>query len=190
MFLIVGLGNPGANYASTRHNAGFIFLDYLVHQYNVTWKEKNKFGSLLADVKFAGLDTMLCKPQSFMNLSGNCVLALSSYYKIKPEQIIVVHDDLDFPLGKVMYKLGGGAGGHNGLKSIDKAIGPNYHRVRIGIGRPKDERQEVADFVLQNFRHEEFLILSEVVEFLGEKISLLLENKIDDFKHALSKFLP
>ena len=187
MFLIVGLGNPGSGYSLTRHNAGFIFLDFLSEKHQLQWKEAGKFNAIMTKAVIGNQEVLLCKPQCFMNLSGAPVLSMSSYYKIKPDNIIVIHDDLDFPAGRIMYKFGGGAGGHNGLKSIDKVMGPNYHRIRIGIGRPQDSRQEIADFVLQNFTHEEMEIIERKVTILAKDIELLLQNKIEEFKAALKK---
>ena len=127
--LIVGLGNPGTRYGSTRHNVGFMAVDFLAGA-DATWKkEKN---SLTA----RGNNIIYAKPQTFMNLSGAAVQALMTFYKIPPQNLIVIHDDLDMEFGKVRTKTGGGAGGHNGIKSIDSAIGNNYQRIKIGIGRP------------------------------------------------------
>ena len=136
MFLIVGLGNPGAEYAATRHNIGFMTADYLHEKYNFS-PFKSKFDGLIAEGKINNEKVLLLKPQTFMNLSGNSVVKAANFYKILPQNVIVIHDDMDLPVGKLKAKIGGGAGGHNGLKSIDAAITPNYNRIRIGVCHPQ-----------------------------------------------------
>ena len=131
MFLIVGLGNPGAEYDKTRHNAGFMAADALHACYRFA-PYKSKFDGLIAEGQINGEKVFLLKPQTYMNLSGNSVVKAANFYKILPQNIVVIHDDLDLPAGKIKAKTGGGAGGHNGLKSIDAAITPDYHRIRLG----------------------------------------------------------
>lgn len=142
--LIVGLGNPERQYLNNRHNIGFMVLDALASNLSLTFKEDKNFKSYIA--KDSNL--ILCKPTTYMNLSGEAVLALKNYFKI--EEIFVVHDDLDLPLGELRFKKGGGNGGHNGLKSIDKLCGSEYYRARCGIGRP-ESKEMVASYVLSNF---------------------------------------
>jgi PTH1 family peptidyl-tRNA hydrolase len=147
--LVVGLGNPGNEYARTRHNLGFMAVDALHLKYGLSdWREKPKY--LFAKAKAGPRSIILAKPTTFMNLSGEAVLALKSLYKIPAENIVVIHDDLDLVPGRVKVKRGGGSAGHNGLKSIDGKIGPDYWRVRIGIGHPRglEPSMDVAAYVL------------------------------------------
>ncbi len=149
--LIVGLGNPGIDYADTRHNAGFWFLDQLAQREKVFFHEEKKFQGEVARVRLAGQDIWLLKPSTFMNRSGQAVVALALYYKILPEEILVVHDELDLMPGCMKLKKGGGNAGHNGLKDItEKLSTPNFWRLRLGTGHPRSlgMAQPVADFVL------------------------------------------
>lgn len=145
--LIVGLGNPGQEYQDTRHNAGFWFVDALARKLNLSFVLEGKYFAYVARGKINGIDLWLLKPQTYMNLSGKSVQTLATFFKIKPEEILVVHDELDFKPGTTKLKQGGGNGGHNGLKDIDRVIGKNYWRLRIGIGHPGDA-SKVAGFVL------------------------------------------
>lgn len=146
--LIVGLGNPTAEYEHTRHNAGFWFIDELAWQWKAQLKSEKKFHGDIARVAQPQGDVWLLKPDTYMNLSGKAVAALAQFYKIQPEEILVVHDELDIPCGQIRYKLGGGNGGHNGLKDIQAKLGtPNFYRLRLGIGHPGD-RNLVVGFVL------------------------------------------
>lgn len=152
-FLIVGLGNPGEEYAHTRHNAGFDTVDKIAEELNVRYW-KNEAGALTAKGTYRDVDLVLAKPQSFMNVSGGPVKKLCQAYGIDPDHVVVIHDDLDLPTDKIRVKMGGGSAGHNGLKSIiDKLGTKEYFRVRIGIGRPPG-RMPVVDFVLQQPRKE------------------------------------
>ena len=186
MFLIVGLGNPGTKYSNTRHNIGFIAADILSDRYNFIWSAKSKFNVDIASGDLENDKLILCKPNTFMNLSGTSVAPLASFYKLKPENIIVIHDDVDVPLGRVKYKIGGGAGGHNGLKSIDSNIGTNYHRIRIGIGRPDDPRYDISDFVLGKFSKEEEEVTMIAIHKILDILPLLYEDKIEEFKKKIS----
>jgi PTH1 family peptidyl-tRNA hydrolase len=142
--LIVGLGNPGREYAETRHNAGFWLLDALANKFSAKFSMESKYFGEVAKLRHADQDIFLLKPQTFMNLSGKSVAALANFYKIKPEEILVVHDELDFKPGVSKLKQGGGNGGHNGLKDIDRVCGKNYWRLRIGIGHPGDAAKVVG----------------------------------------------
>lgn len=156
--LIVGLGNPGPDYARTRHNAGFWLADDIADDMRCTYSvEKSFFGSV-AKARFDGEQIYLAKPQTFMNRSGQCVGALARFYKISPEEILVLHDELDLMPGQVKVKQGGGHAGHNGLRDIQSALGSaNFWRLRLGIGHPRSLKlaQEVADFVLHPPRRED-----------------------------------
>lgn len=157
--LIVGLGNPGREYETTRHNAGFWLLDELARSHPFHFKAETKFHGQVARGNLQGCEVHLLKPQTFMNRSGQAVGALAQFYKITPDQILVVHDELDLPPGSAKLKLGGGHGGHNGLKDIIAHLGTrDFWRLRIGIGHP-GERNEVVNFVLNAPRREEFELI-------------------------------
>lgn len=135
--LIAGLGNPGPQYTNTRHNVGFWFIELLANQYNANLTDETKFRSVFAKLKIANQDCYAIMPKTFMNLSGEAVSAVAKYYKISAEEILIVHDELDLPVGSVKLKRSGGHGGHNGLRNIiDHLHTPNFTRLRIGIGRP------------------------------------------------------
>ncbi|OQS31393.1 aminoacyl-tRNA hydrolase [Chromobacterium haemolyticum] len=162
--LIVGLGNPGAEYDRTRHNAGFWLVDELCWRYKGSWRTEGKFQGDVARVDIEGQDVWLLKPMTYMNLSGQAVLALAHFYKILPDQILVVHDELDLSPGAARFKQGGGHGGHNGLKDIAARLSSAaFWRLRLGIGHPGD-RNEVANFVLKKPRAEEQQALDEAIE--------------------------
>lgn len=147
--LIVGLANPGAEYASTRHNAGAWYIDRLAESHRQPLKEESKFFGYTSRLTLAGHDVRLLVPTTFMNLSGKAVAAMATFYRIQPDEILVAHDELDLLPGVAKLKLGGGHGGHNGLKDIISKLGnnPNFHRLRIGIGHPGD-KNKVVGFVL------------------------------------------
>jgi len=160
--LVVGLGNPGAEYARTRHNVGFMAVDELAGG-DAKWKsEKN---AQTAAVNIDGQRVIFVKPQTFMNLSGNAVLALMTFYKIPLENLIVIHDDMDLPVGKMREKVGGGSAGHNGIRSIDATVGNEYRRIRIGIGHPRDLELPIApaDWVLGKFTDEQMDKINSVI---------------------------
>ena len=186
MFLIVGLGNPGREYSCTRHNIGFTTVDALSREYRLPFQSKSRFNSQLALGEHKSKNIVLCKPETYMNLSGEAVQSICSYYKIPLDKIIVIHDDIDLKFGKIAYKIGGGAGGHNGLKSIDKHIGANYHRIRMGIGRPEDKAYEISDFVLGKFSQEEELFIFRNIDLLTRNMELLILGDIEAFKKAIS----
>jgi len=158
MYLIVGLGNIGEKYQLTRHNIGFLVIDEMTKKLNSSNINKANFK---ADVQKSA-DNLFVKPKTYMNNSGEAVVAIKEYYKIPMENIIVIHDDLDLPFGSVKFKIGGGSGGHNGLKSIDSNIGKDYIRVRIGIGKPKI-KEEVVNYVLSKFSKEELNKLEGII---------------------------
>ena len=152
--MVVGLGNPGAEYVRTRHNVGFMAVDHLAGD-DATWKSEHD--AVTYRTKIDGHSVIFAKPMTFMNLSGNAVGALARFYKIPTENIIVIHDDMDLKSGNVREKVGGGSAGHNGIKSIDAAIEPDYTRIRIGIGHPRDFDLKIdpADWVLGRFTDEQ-----------------------------------
>lgn len=144
---IVGLGNPGAEYERTRHNAGFWFADRVADRFRGNFRAESKFFGATARIKIGNADVLLLKPGTFMNRSGQSVSALAQFYKLKPEDLLIAHDELDLPAGDMRLKLGGGHGGHNGLRDIHKPLGEGYRRLRIGIGHPGDKNL-VLDYVL------------------------------------------
>lgn len=159
--LVVGLGNPGPEYAHTRHNAGFLVVDMLAENLGATyWKDE--CGARTAKVRLGDVDLVLAKPQTFMNVSGKSVKRLAEAYDVPVPEVVVVHDDLDLAEGWVRAKKGGGHGGHNGLRSLHDAIGDDYLRVRIGIGRPPG-RMDAADYVLEPLKGEKWERLTDAV---------------------------
>jgi PTH1 family peptidyl-tRNA hydrolase len=177
--LIVGLGNPGAEYRDTRHNAGFWWVDRLAQELGTKLAPQSKFHGIAAKAKHAGRDLWLLEPTTFMNLSGRAVVALALYYKILPDEILVVHDELDLPPGAAKIKKGGGNGGHNGLKDVSAHLTTaDYWRLRIGIGHP-GEKSAVADYVLHPPRQEEQRAIDEAI---GKSLALwhdLAEGRLE-----------
>ena len=163
--LIVGLANPGAEYAATRHNAGAWFVDLLAERLRAPPREEAKFFCYTSRVTLGGEDVRLLVPTTFMNLSGKAVAAMASFFRINPDEILVAHDELDLPPGVAKFKLGGGHGGHNGLKDIISKLGnnPNFHRLRIGIGHPGD-KNKVVGFVLGKPPVSEQKLIDEAID--------------------------
>ncbi len=177
--LIVGLGNPGREYEATRHNAGFWWLDELARIHNANFKVDGKFHGLVARANLHGCEVHLLKPQTFMNVSGRAVGAVAQFYKIEPAQILVVHDELDLPPGSAKLKLGGGHGGHNGLKDIIAHLGTkDFWRLRVGIGHP-GERDEVVKYVLNAPRKEEQVLIEEAMRRAQDVAPLIIEGKLE-----------
>lgn len=186
MFLIVGLGNPGAEYINTRHNAGFIAVDALSEYYGFSWSSSAKFNADIASGQTSQGKIILCKPNTFMNLSGNAVQVIASYYKIAIENIIVIQDDIELDFAKIKCKVGGGSAGHNGIKSIDQHMGVNYLRIRLGVGRPDRTHMDVSNFVLSDFSKEQGQILADKLKILADNMNLLLDNKLEEFRVKVS----
>lgn len=171
--LIVGLGNPGKEYVATRHNAGFQWVSQLAKKLQITLKVEVKFHGLCARIEQEGNELWLLTPQTYMNASGKAVAMMYHFYKIQPEQILVVHDELDLPPGISRLKLGGGLGGHNGLKDITACLATrDFWRLRIGIGHPRD-KDSVVDYVLQLPRKEEVVKINEAIHRSLEIWSLI-----------------
>ena len=177
--LIVGLGNPGREYETTRHNAGYWWVDELARLQNLGFKSEAKFHGLMARGQLHGHEILLLKPQTFMNASGRSVGALVQFYKIEPAEILVVHDELDLPPGVARLKLGGGHGGHNGLKDIIAHLGTrDFWRLRLGIGHP-GEGADVASFVLNDPRREERGLIDEAMQKAQNVAHLVIEGKTE-----------
>ncbi len=180
MHLIVGLGNIGEKYQLTRHNVGFLVIDEITKSLATSNINKSNFKATV----FKSDYNLFVKPNTYMNNSGQAVNAIKEYYKIDIKNIIVIHDDLDLPFGTVKFKIGGGHGGHNGLKSIDSFIGKEYIRIRIGIGKPPT-KEDIANYVLSNFSKEELNKLEGIISHTIKAIDLLKSEEIDKVK---SKF--
>ena len=177
--LIVGLGNPGREYEDTRHNAGFWWVDELARTENLSFRNEAKFHGLAARGHVHGNEVFLLKPQTFMNVSGRGVGALVQFYKIAPAEVLVVHDELDLPPGSAKLKLGGGHGGHNGLKDIIAHLGTkDFWRLRLGIGHP-GERSEVSNFVLNAPRKEERTLIEDAMRRALNVAPIIVEGKLE-----------
>lgn len=179
--LIVGLGNPGKEYQDTRHNAGFWSVDELARSHNATLRAESKFFGEVGKFSYKNNDIYLLKPATFMNLSGKSVLALTNFYKITIGEILVIHDELDFEPGILKLKFGGGAGGHNGLRDIERVMGRDYWRVRIGIGHP-GHKNAVHDYVLKKPGLDDKIEIGKAIDKLIDNIELVLDG---DFAKAL-----
>ena len=184
MLLFVGLGNPTPDSENNRHNVGFKIIDSINKNFGLS-KQKPKFKGLLTTGNVGDQKIYAIKPLTFMNNSGICIRELIEYFKIDAEDVIVFHDDLDVEFGKIKAKFGGSSAGHNGIASIDKFIGKDYSRVRIGIGKPR-EKIEVGDFVLQNFEEEELAGIEKISNHINESISILVEKKLDLFSSTVN----
>ncbi len=162
--LIVGLGNPGQQYEKTRHNAGFLFLDRLIRKYGSVWVRESRFDGFVAQLEVGSSKVILLKPSTFMNRSGHAVGKIVRYYKILPEEVLVIHDDLDFEVGLIKLKKGGGHAGHNGLRDIIAHLGSKeFYRLRVGVGRPKLS-ELVVDYVLSNPSKKELSLILSVFD--------------------------
>ncbi len=180
--LFVGLGNPGAEHERDRHNAGFWALDDLAQRCSANFARQGKFFGELAKTSIKGHEVWLLKPSTYMNLSGQAVAAVSNFYRITPEEILVVHDELDLMPGEFKMKQGGGSGGHNGLKDIQARLGTqNYWRARIGIGHPRtlNLQQDVADFVLKAPRKDDAQAIEGCIEKINSAAELLAGGEIN-----------
>ena len=176
-WLVVGLGNPGPEYAGNRHNIGFMVVDLLAGRMGARFKA-HKSRNQVAEGRLSGRRVVLAKPLSFMNLSGGPVTALRDFYKVPVDRLVVVHDELDIDYAALRLKKGGGDNGHNGLKSVTKSLGPDYFRVRAGVGRPPG-RMEVADFVLKDFSSTERKELDWFVDRAADAVEALLAEGLE-----------
>ena len=189
MRLIVGLGNPGSRYARNRHNIGFMAAEAIARRHGFA-AFRSRFKGELAEGTIAGARRLVLCPQTFMNASGEAVLAAMSFYKIVPGEIVVIHDEIDLKPGKLRVKRGGGSAGHNGLRSIDAMVGADYWRVRIGVGHP-GIKELVQPYVLQNFSADEMRQwVSPLIDAVAETIPLLLRGMPDAFMSEVARLAP
>ncbi|MCC6747636.1 MAG: aminoacyl-tRNA hydrolase [Deltaproteobacteria bacterium] len=178
-WIVVGLGNPGTRYQRNRHNIGFMVVERLARAGELAFKRSAKYAGELAQGELSRRPVMLVKPQTFMNLSGRCVAPLARFYRVAPEQIVAVHDDVDLELGRLKVKQGGGDAGHNGLRSLTEELGSgDYVRVRLGVGRPTFG--EVADYVLADFRASEQEAVEELVAKGAEAVRTVLTRGLKE----------
>lgn len=186
MILIIGLGNPGREYSGTRHNIGFSVLDHVSKRYNIKFSQRICH-SRVGEGKIGELKVVLVKPQTYMNLSGQAVAAIMRRFKILPKDIIVIHDDLDLPLGKIRIRLDGGSGGHNGIKSIIQSIGTNcFARIRIGITRPaSDNSDDVVDHVLSRFEKDESMYVKQAIT---DSVNAIAVISSEGFNAAMNRY--
>ena len=184
MLLLVGLGNPTPNSENNRHNIGFKMIDTINQKFGLS-KQKPKFKGLLTTGNIKDKKIYAIKPLTFMNNSGICIRELIEYFKIDAEDVIVFHDDLDIEFGKVKAKFSGSDAGHNGIASIDKFIGKEYSRVRIGIGKPKT-KIDIADYVLKDFDEEEITEIEKISKNIVDSIEILIDKKLDLFSSVVN----
>jgi len=184
MLLFVGLGNPTPDSENNRHNVGFKIIDSINKKFGLS-KQKPKFKGLLTTGIVGDQKVYAIKPLTFMNNSGICIRELIEYFKIDPENVVVFHDDLDVDFGKVKAKFGGSSAGHNGIESIDKFIGKEYSRVRIGIGKPKT-KADVSDHVLKNFDEDEVLELEKIIKNIISSLPILIDKKLDLYSSTVN----
>lgn len=195
MKIIIGLGNPGEKYIGTRHNIGFVTLDYLLKKYEpvdkTSWENDKKSTALIKKVNVANENVLLAKPQTFMNNSGNSVAKLTNFFKIEAKDVIIIHDELDLPLGKMQIKFGGGSAGHNGIESVINSLGTDkFLRIRMGIGKPlriegdryhKKHTRTIEDYVLQQFDESEHHEVRTMIKHIQKNLVLLLEHGIEQY---------
>ncbi len=170
LFLVVGLGNPGKDYAKTRHNAGFLLVERLAQDWGANWTAEKKFSAHLAKIERNGRRFVLCQPQTFMNASGEAVKSVAEYFRLPPEKILVVVDDADLPFGEIRLRGSGSSGGHHGLESVEEHLGTrDFPRLRIGIGR-KDGARRITSYVLGQFAKDEMNLLEKVLARAAEQV--------------------
>ena len=185
MLLLVGLGNPGPKYAFNRHNIGFMAVDAIVHRHSFS-PERQRFQSLVAEGTLGGEKVLAMKPMTYMNESGRAVGEAVRFFKLDPQDVVVIHDELDLPAGKLRIKTGGGAGGHNGIKSIISHIGENFRRIRIGIGHPgTKERERVLSAVLGDLSKAEMKWVEPLIDTIVAEAPLLGEGRFNSFANRV-----
>jgi peptidyl-tRNA hydrolase, PTH1 family len=185
LYLIVGLGNPGADYARTRHNAGFLVAEQLAGRWRAAWNYEKKFNARLARAERGNLRVLLCEPQTYMNASGEAVSAVVAFYQVPLIRVVVVVDDADLPLGEIRLRPSGSSGGHHGLESVEQHLGTReYARLRVGIGRQTGTR-EITGYVLGRFSSTEAALMDRVLNVASDQVETWLEAGI---QKAMSQF--
>jgi PTH1 family peptidyl-tRNA hydrolase len=195
LYLIVGLGNPGAQYAKTRHNVGFMAVERFAARRKTTWSFEDKFDSRLARVEYEGRKLILCEPQTYMNLSGTAVRALSDYFRIGAGCWMIVVDDADLPFGEIRLRASGSSGGHHGLESVEQSMSTReYPRLRIGIGRQTSGAREITDYVLGKFRPEESEYLDSILDRAAKQLECWVtagtRKAMNEFNGAIKSPMP
>lgn len=185
--LIVGLGNPGQQYAQTRHNAGFWFVEHLTKIYGIAMSMDKKFHGLVGRGLVEGVDVRFLLPQTFMNKSGQSVVSLVNFYDIAPDEVLIAHDELDIAAGSIKLKTGGGHGGHNGLKDITPHLGNDFHRLRIGIGHP-GHKSKVSGHVLSKPSLSEQVAIESALQASYEALPLLITGDIEKARSQINSF--
>ncbi len=185
--LIVGLGNPGQQYANTRHNAGFWFVEQIAKEFNIPLSHEKKFFGLTGRGRVFGHDVRLLLPETFMNKSGQSVVPIVNFFNVDNEQLLIAHDELDIPVGTVKLKTGGGHGGHNGLRDIVPHIGNDFHRLRVGIGRP-DHKSKVSGHVLSKPTTDEKIAIDNALQACFDTLPLLLDGDIEKARGQINGF--
>jgi PTH1 family peptidyl-tRNA hydrolase len=179
LYLIVGLGNPGSEYAGTRHNIGFMLVERLAAKWRAAWVLEKKFSSRLARLERSGRKVILCQPQTFMNASGEAVGAVSGFYKLGPAQILAAVDDADLPLGQIRLRPEGSSGGHHGLESVEQQLGTRaYARLRLGIGRREGDGRQITGYVLGQFAAAEREAVEEILQRACQQVECWLDAGI------------
>ena len=184
MILLVGLGNPTPDSNNNRHNIGFKIIDEINKKFELS-KQKPKFKGLLTTGNISNKKVYVIKPLTFMNNSGICIREIIEYFKINVEDVIVFHDDLDVDFAKIKVKFGGSSAGHHGIESIDKFIGKDYSRVRVGIGKP-EKKIQVSDFVLTNFTEEETIESGKLIQNIIDSMPILIDKKLELFSSIVN----
>ena len=187
--LIVGLGNPGSEYAQTRHNAGSWFVERLAEQYGIALKADPKYKGISGRGKIEGQDVRLLLPTTFMNLSGQSVVPFAKFYQIAPEAMLIAHDELDMDPGVIRLKTGGGHGGHNGLRDIVPHTGPNFHRLRVGIGHP-GSKERVSGHVLSKVPSSEQKLMDDALHHALSRIKLLVNGEVQQAMNQINAYKP
>jgi PTH1 family peptidyl-tRNA hydrolase len=186
LYLIAGLGNPGREYAGTRHNIGFALVDQLAARWRASWTGERKFHSRVARAERGGARVVLCQPQTFMNASGEAVAALAGFYHLPAGRTLVVVDDADLPLGHIRLRADGGSGGHHGLESVERHLATRaYPRLRLGIGRREEDGREITNYVLGRFAGPEVELVEEVLTRAGRQVECWLDAGIEE---AMNQF--
>ena len=185
--IVVGLGNPGAQYVHTRHNAGFLAIDYICQKYNAR-VNKSAHKGLVGEATIGGKRVLLVKPQTFMNLSGECVRAVLDFYKISPDNLIIIYDDISLDVGRLRVRRDGSAGGHNGIKSILEHLGTKtFPRIKIGVGQKPHPDYDLASWVLSEFKDDELKALEGTLPTVCEGLEKILTSSIDDAMQICNK---